>query len=104
MIICSKPLSIGRATREPGKAEAILRERMRLSRQSFRRGAAYEYRPRVCNRSRRVLPVVSTPAPTRVQYFARFGNSGWSEVPASEIRQFRRVVPEAEIKVRVSRA
>ena len=40
-----------------GIGDAVIRERMRLARQSFRRGSAYDFAP--VTRKRRVLPIVA---------------------------------------------
>lgn len=37
----------------------------------------------------------------KVTHWARFGNGQWFPVPAEKVEQFKRVVPEAEVKVRV---
>lgn len=62
LVICTRPLTAGRAVSTPGYAEAILRERMRLSGVRFRRGFARgvmraEY-PGGPLQFRRLLPLV----------------------------------------------
>lgn len=56
MIVCTRMLTVGRASRVP---EAVLRERMRLSRRDFDRGLVGDFRPVRNGGRRRLLPLVS---------------------------------------------
>lgn len=56
MIVCTHMLTLGR--RSESRKGAIMRERMRLSRQDFTRGLAGDFRPRARGGPRRLLPLV----------------------------------------------
>lgn len=59
MIICTRPLTLGRPNAR--LAEPIMRERMRLSRLAFDRGLAGDFRARKDGGPRHVLPLVARP-------------------------------------------
>jgi hypothetical protein len=38
-----------------------------------------------------------------VTFWARIGNGEWVQIPNGKVAQFRRVVPEAEVRTRIAR-
>lgn len=58
LVICARTLPMRPAGRPSARRDAILREIMRLARQSFRRGMAHDFRSGRDGGPRRCLPLV----------------------------------------------